>query len=80
MNKDKVIKKVLAKLEKQKMDPQKIYETEEVQSLISDGTKKYPDYNSNSNDSDKVVKHVLKHLKPEYKSKELANKVLDGIT
>ena len=73
MNPD-FIRKVIANI-----DAQKIYEMKKVQDLVIKGTKLYPDYNLKYNDSIKVIEYVFKNIKPEYRSKELHNKLFDGM-
>lgn len=75
MKHKKIIKKVIAKLE-----AQKIYEKEEIQNLINSGTKKFPNYNINKEESSKVVDFVFKKINPKFRSKELESKILSGIT
>lgn len=73
--KESIIRKVIAKL-----NAQKIYEQKEIQKLINKGTSKFPSYNISKNDALKVVNFVFKHINPKHRSKELSDKIMSGIT
>ena len=75
MIKKSFIKKVVAKL-----DAQKIYEKKETQDLINKGTTLFPEYNLNPKQTKKVINFVFQHLKPEYCTKGLHDKIEAGIT
>lgn len=75
MDRQTTIKRVLSKIE-----AQKIYEREEIQSLINKGIKKFPKYNTDKKDSKKLVDFVMSEISPELRSKELEDKIISGIT
>ena len=75
MEKEKILKKVLAKL-----DLYKFYMSEEVQDLINKGTDLFPDYNTDYEEAEKVRDFVFKNIEPKYRTKKLSDGILSGIT
>ena len=75
LNKEKIIAKVIEKL-----NFEKIYQSKEIQNLIKQGMKKYPQYNTSTKDAKKVVKYIFENIKLAHRTKALSDKIFSGIT
>ena len=75
LNRENLFKKVIAKL-----DAQKIYESKIVRDLMHRGMDLFPNYNLDNTQAMGVIEFVFKHIDPKYRTQELADKIHSGIT